>query len=119
MKFLLPLIFICLFAASCGNRNKIKIPADIICQDTMINVLTDFHLVQASQRMGITIDTADTASFTSFDYVWKKHHVTEAEYKKSLDFYSHNPRILDSIYETVLTNLNRDKAELSGKKHSK
>ena len=119
MRILLPLLLICLFGASCSNSNKIKIPADIIAKDTMAGILTDVHLVQASQRMGITIDTADTGAFTSFIYVWKKHHITEAEYKKSLDFYTHNPGILDSIYETVLTNLNKQKVELSGKKHLK
>ncbi len=85
----------------------------------MVSVLTDVHLVQASQQLYIAIDTADTAAFTSFNYVWKKHHITEAEYKKSLDFYSHNPSILDSIYENVLTNLSKEKAELSGKKNLK
>jgi len=82
----------------------------------MVDVLTDVHLVQASQRMEFVIDSADTGSYTSFDYVWKKHRITEEEYNKCLDFYSHNPKILDSIYERVLNNLNKEKAELQGKK---
>ncbi len=85
----------------------------------MVEVITDVHLVQASQRMGMVIDTADTAAFTSFNYVWKKHRITENDYKKSLDFYTHNPSVLDSIYEKVLNNLSRQKALLMGKKHIK
>ncbi len=82
----------------------------------MVDVLTDVHLVQASQRMSTVLDSADTGTSTSFMYVWKKHHTTEDEYKKCLDFYSHNPAILDSIYEKVLNNLSRQKAMLLGKK---
>jgi hypothetical protein len=105
--------------ASCSDSKKIKIPEDVLSRDTMAIVLTDIHLVQASQRLGVVMDTTDTVSYTSFRYVWNKHHITEAEYKKSLDFYTHSPGMLDSIYEKVLTNLSRQKAELSGKEHSK
>lgn len=93
-----------------------KIPKDVLSPDTMVDVLTDVHLVQASQRLGMVIDSADTASYTTFNYVWKKHRITEDEYKKCLDFYSHNPSILDSIYEKVLNNLSKQKAVLLGKK---
>jgi hypothetical protein len=117
---LLPSIFIFyLFSASCGNGNKVKIPGGILSRDTMVEVITDVHLVQASQRLNIPIDTADTSTSNTFNYVWKKHHITEADYKKNLDFYSHNPSILDSIYEKVLNNLSQQKAELLGKKTPK
>ena len=119
MKLLLSVFVFCLLFISCGNGNKIKIPKDVICQDSMVEVITDVHLVQASQRMGIRMDSTDTGRFTSFNYVWKKHHITEAEYKKSLDFYTHNASILDSIYENVLNNLSRQKAELLAQKHLK
>lgn len=87
----------------------------MLCEDTMVEVLTDVHLVQAAQRMSMVIDTADTSLAATFNYVWKKHHITEAEYKKNIDFYSHNPGMLDSIYEKVLNNLSKQKAELQGK----
>lgn len=119
MRLFFPLFIFCLIALSCGNKNKIKIPPDILGQDTMVEVITDVHLVQASQRMGLPIDSADTGAFTSFNYIWKKHRITENEYKKCLDFYTHNPSVLDSIYEKVLNNLSRQKAELMGKKHPK
>jgi hypothetical protein len=115
MKLLLPIFSICLMVASCSNKNKAITPVGVLGRDTMASVIADVHLVQASQRMGMVLDTTDTCAFTSTEYVWKKHHITEAEYEKSLDYYSHNTGILDSIYEKVLTNLNRQKAELSGK----
>jgi len=62
-------------------------------------------------------DTADTGKHNPFNYVWKKHHITEDDYKKSLDFYTHNPNELDSIYENVLNDLSKQKAELLAKRH--
>jgi len=119
MKLFLSLFIFCLLSASCGNGNKIKIPKDVISKDSMVEVITDVHLVQASQRLGVVIDSADTGQFTSFEYVWRKHHITENQYKKSLDFYTLNPSLLDSIYENVLNNLSKQKAELLAKKHLK
>jgi len=91
----------------------------VICEDTMVDVITDVHLIQTAQRMGLPIDSADTGSLTSFNYVWKKHHITETDYKKSLDFYTHNPAILDSIYENVLNSLSKQKALLLAKQRPK
>jgi len=119
MKLLLPLFIFFLFSTSCSNSNKVKIPADVLCQDTMVAVIADVHLTQASHQMSVPIDSGDTSTLTSFRYVWKKHHISEAEYNKSLDFYSHHPHVLSQIYEDVLKNLSKEKAELSGKYNSK
>lgn len=120
MRCLLPLIVICVFVVSCGKKNAIKIPQDVICRDTMVDVLTDIHLVKASQQLGMAINPMDTShTGTPFDYVWAKHHITQNEYEKSLDFYTHNPAVLDSIYENVLNNLSKQRAELLAKRHFK
>ncbi len=81
----------------------------------MVEVITDVHLIQAAQRMNMIIDSTDTGTVATFNYVWKKHHITESDYKKNLNFYTHNPAILDSIYEKVLNNLSKQKAVLQGK----
>lgn len=116
MKLFLPIFIFCLLSASCGNGNKVKIPKDVIPPDSMVEVLTDIHMVKAAQQLGMVIDTTDTSKFISFNYVWKKHRITEGQYKKSLDFYTHNPATLDSIYENVLSNLSKQKALLLAKK---
>jgi Domain of unknown function (DUF4296) len=119
MKLWSFLFVFCLFAASCGRGNKMEIPKDVMSRDTMVDVLTDVHLIKAAQQMGMILDPSDTSKTASFEYVWKKHHITEAEYQKSLDFYTHNPAILDSIYENVLNNLSKQKAELLAKRRLK
>lgn len=91
----------------------------MLCQDTMVEVLTDIHLVKAAKQMNMVMDTADTNKSDPFEYVWKKHHITEDAYNKSLDFYTRNPNVLDSIYENVLNNLSKQKAELLAKRHLK
>src|SRR5579862_5118693 len=112
MRLFPAVVIFCLLAVSCANKNKIKVPQDVLCQDTMVGVLTDIHLAKASQQLGIAIDSADTGKHDPFQYVWKKHHITEDDYKKSLDFYAHNPNVLDSIYENVLNDLSKQKAQL-------
>lgn len=119
MKSLLPLFIFCLFFTSCSHNKKVKIPEDVLCQDTMVEVLTDIHLVKAAQQLNMVIDSADTNKSAPFEYVWKKHHITEDEYKKSLEFYTYNSNMLDSIYENVLNNLSKQKAELLAKRHLK
>lgn len=85
----------------------------------MVDVLTDIHLVKAAQQMGMMINPKDTQKVSPFDYVWQKHHITQAGYQKSLDFYTHHPAVLDSIYENVLNNLSKERAELQAKRHLK
>jgi hypothetical protein len=117
MKLILPVFIFSLLSVSCSNSNKIKIPKDVICQDTMVDILTDIHVVKASQQMGIAIDTADTNKEAMFESIWKKHRITQKEYEKSMDFYTHNSGVLDSMYEKVLNNLSKEKAELLAKRH--
>ena len=116
MKIWLPIFLLSLLIYSCSSNDKVNIPADILPPDTMVQVLTDIHLTQASHQMAIPIDTSDTTALITFNYVWKKHHITDSMYKKNLAFYSIHTRLLDSIYEKVLGNLSRQKAELLGKK---
>ena len=114
------LIIVSVFSASCSKKGKVEIPKDVICRDTMVDVLTDIHLVKASQQLGMAINPKDTSHIgTPFDYVWAKHHITQTEYEKSLDFYTHNPGVLDSIYESVLNNLSKERAELLAKRRFK
>lgn len=119
MRIFLSCFIVCLFITSCGNGNKVKIPKDVISSDTMVDVLTDIHLVKAAQQMGMVLNPNDTGKVSAFEYVWQKHHITQEEYQKSLNFYTLHPAVLDSIYENVLNNLNKERAELQAKRHLK
>lgn len=101
---------------SCDNANKVKIPAGIMPRDSMASVLTDVHLVKAARQLGLVLDTADSNGTGTFNYVWKKHRITEQQYAKSLDFYTHHPALLDSVYEDALNNLNKERAQLLAKR---
>jgi len=117
MKKLL-LLFFAYVLISCHGGNSPHVPADIIQPDSLVVVLTDVHIFQASLQLGYI--RGDSAQFAAkaFEEVLKKHHLTQEQYSKSLKYYCYHPALLDDVYEKVLNNLSQQKAEMLGKKHS-
>jgi hypothetical protein len=109
----LPFIFL-YFLLSCKSKNHVTIPTGIVVPDTMIEILSDVHLLQASAQLGYSQNTKDTTIQLAYQSLWKKHNLTESSYNEDMQFYCDHPRLLDSVYEKVLSNLNRKKAELMG-----
>lgn len=107
-------ILIC--ATSCGRKRVEKIPSGIVVPDTMVKVLVDVHLLQASIQLGIGQDGQDTNTKAAFERIWKKHSMTEDKYNKSIEFYTLHPSVLDSIYDKVINTLSLQKAQLMGNK---
>jgi len=103
---------------SCNSSKSFRAPAGIVQPDSMVEVLTDVHIFQATLQLGYFKNDTAGASNKAFESILKKHHLSDEEYNKSLKFYSYNPEIFDDIYEKVLSNLSQQKAELMGKKHS-
>jgi len=113
----LPLILAYLLF-SCHSKNYVAIPKDIISPDSMVVILAEAHIIQASALQGYSQNSKDTTIDMAYQTMWKKHHITDSTYTQSLRFYCNNARLLDSIYEKVLTNLNQQKIELMGAKHA-
>jgi len=101
----------------CHKHTSTKIPADIIQPDSLVQVLTDVHILQATMQLGYNQKDSINNSQQAFQSLWKKHHMTQSEYEKDMKFYSYHPDLLDSVYEKVLSNLGEQKAELLGRKH--
>ena len=118
MKGLLKLLllFTLLYLTACNKSKKVKVPEGIIIPDSMIQVLTDVHIAEASAQMGLIQAGKDSLSKEAFDGLYKKHHITEADYHTSLNYYLAHPSLLDSVYDKVLNNLSQQKAEMMGKK---
>ncbi len=117
MKRLLFLFFIYTLS-SCQSGGFAHVPAGIIVPDSMVTVLTDVHIFQATLQLGYIREDSARLVAKAFDDVLKKHHLTEDEYSKSIKYYSYHTSLLDGIYEKVLSNISQQKAELLGKKHS-
>jgi hypothetical protein len=107
--------FICTLS-SCGAGNSAKIPKGIVPPDTMVSVIADIHLLQSSVILGYSRNNTDTNITQAYKSLWLKHHLTEESYNENVKYYCEHPKILDSVYEKVLTNLNQQKVELMGSK---
>jgi len=109
-------LFIMYFLLSCKSKNHINFPAGIVSPDTMVQILSDANVLQASAQLGYSTSDKDTSVQMAYQSLWKKHNLTENSYDQNMQFYCDHPKLLDSIYEKVLSNLNRRKAELMGPK---
>ena len=106
-------ILLCLFI-SCHKGNNMHVPSNIVCPDSMVQVLTDVHILQATFQLGFFKNDSVQAAHQAFIAVLKKHHLTEKDYNRATRYYSYHPVLLDSIYEKVLDNLSEQRAKLQG-----
>jgi hypothetical protein len=107
-----------LWLLSCNGGKSFSAPAGIIQPDTLVEVLTDVHIFQATIQLGNFQNDSAGKVNKAFEAILKKHRLSDEEYNRSLKFYSYRPDVFDDIYEKVLNNLSQQKAELMGKKHT-
>ncbi len=91
------LMLVALFAgmASCGK----SIPDDIIQPEDMENLLYDYHL--ASTMTNSLSYTENYKKKAYYEYVFRKHNVTEAEFDSSMVWYTRHNDELAAIYERL------------------
>lgn len=82
---------------------KIKRPDNLIPEDKMKDILTDYHLAKA-----ISNDIPYNESYKKEaykNYVFKKHGITESEFDSSMVWYSRNTKEIEKIYEDIETRI--------------
>jgi len=97
MKSLLSLFFMMIFFIACDSG---KPPKGTIGEKEMIDVLTDVHLVDG-YASAMYADSARNAVAAMYMAVYKKHNTDSLGIRKSLEYYSHNPANLKTMYESV------------------
>src|SRR6476659_4261663 len=100
-----------LLLMACSKKEP-GIPPAIISPDKMVGILTDVHIAQAAVS---TYNVGDTVKYSVSDYmpaIFKNHAITKEQFDSSLQYYSSNPALLDSIYKEVLEELSRKEGEL-------
>lgn len=88
--------------AGCGR----KIPSDIIQPVEMEDLLYDYHL--ASSMANSLSYSENYKKEAYYQYVFEKHHVTEAEFDSSMVWYSRNSDMLAGMYEKLQKRLDRE-----------
>lgn len=106
--------FFLIFLVSCGSSDKeIKVPRHLIQPDEMVSILVDFHLCEAALVEDQT-KGRDMNLFTNHYYntILQKHNISRKKMLTSLQFYTANMKLLQKVYEEVVTELNTMESEV-------
>ena len=98
---------------SCSNSNE-KTPENICAKTTFKSILKEIHLAEAAFELNKAknIEDANNKLGIRYFHIYKKHQVSEMEFKKTLDYYSKNPKKLEQIYADILAQLTKEKSTL-------
>ena len=92
---LFSLAVICLVLLGCKPQR----PKDVLSERTMENIMVDYHLAQGMAELAES--DAEAVRYKYTQAVFKKHHVTEAEFDTSLVYYFENAEKFSEIYKNV------------------
>lgn len=89
---------------------KVEIPKDVLSEQKMEDVLYDYHIAKAM---------ADEISYDErykkviyIESVFKKHHITQADFDSSMVWYTRNLELLSHVYERVNKRLEKEKESI-------
>lgn len=86
---------------SCSEKEE-----GVLSEEKMVDVLKEIHLSDALLNDKRIFDRSIPDSALSYySFVWVKHQVSFADFKKSLAYYTENPLVFENIYDSVLSEL--------------
>ena len=96
------LILSLLFLLACGE--KTNVPKDVLAVPQMTDVLWDMMLADELVANNLPIDTGSVRFDTSiviYSQIAEAHNTTQAQFKKSLNFYKTRPDLMKVILDTL------------------
>lgn len=96
-KYVIGGCLLALVGGLCGCGKKI--PSDVIQPEVMEPLLYDYHL--ATTLSSDLVYTENYKKDAYLNYVFQKHHVTEAEFDSSMVWYSRHTVHLTAMYENL------------------
>jgi Domain of unknown function (DUF4296) len=103
-----------LFIAACSNRSEI--PGDIIPPDSMRLIMKDIIIAGEYSDQFISKDSTrpnkKKANQELYEAIFKIHHTSREEVKKSLSFYESRPDLNKKIFDSLAADANRRRTEL-------
>ncbi|MCO5275389.1 MAG: DUF4296 domain-containing protein [Flavobacteriales bacterium] len=98
------LVAIGLFLAACGGGEPI--PDTPLDRATFEQVLAGSLLIEARTKQDLQVDPKAGASpQAAYDELFRKHGVTEADFKATYNAYLAKPEELKAVYQDVLNDL--------------
>lgn len=114
-KFHYLFLILIAFLSSCRDKNN-DVPKDVIPPAKMTELLVDFHLAESSLAVMQYRDQKTSPLSTHlYDTILKKYNLSQKDFKKSMDYYSHHLEQMSKIYEDVITQLNKKQTEIQEK----
>ncbi|MBO7302204.1 MAG: DUF4296 domain-containing protein [Bacteroidaceae bacterium] len=104
LRVIFPLFFFVLISCEVG------IPDNIVPPKKMESFLYDYHLVQS---MASEYSSWDYKEKLFYDYIFKKHNITQERFDSSLIWYNRYPKRLKRIYENLEVRLEAEVASLN------
>ncbi|WP_299821680.1 DUF4296 domain-containing protein [uncultured Pontibacter sp.] len=111
MKRLFYILF-CFSLFACGN-NQSKAPADLVPRDKMVQILADIHIAEAQVESRVVYPDTALMAFTYQEReVFKKHGVTEQQFRDTYSYYKDNLKEMDALYEIIVDTLSLRETKL-------
>lgn len=109
---LLAFCFLVFGTISCKEEKKETIPAGLIGKDTMVMIISEFHLLEASLGVKIFEDKKiiETRNLLKAK-IYKDYGVSKEKFFKSYRYYAQNNQLIDSIYTNVISEISKRQAE--------
>jgi len=113
MRMIFFFAFLAIFSAC---RNDDDIPRGIIPKENMSKILWD--VIQADQfsTQYLLKDSAKwhvkSETMKLYDEVFKIHHISKAEFEKSLQFYLGHPDITKTMFDSLSAQANRQRSQV-------
>ena len=94
---------------------EIEMPTGIVSEREFANMLKDVHLAEAAFELNKTksMKNAKNALANSYQSIYKKHSIDEADFSNTLSYYALHPEKLEAIYTTVLEELSKERTTLN------
>lgn len=117
MKKIIGILIILITLWAC-DEEVVKKPEHLIKEKTMISMLVDIHLAEATFNMQGKGDEKlkNTTSADFYYSVLDKYHVQDSVFENSLIYYTSNPKNFEKMYRKVMSRLSETEQEFSGRK---
>lgn len=119
LKFAI-ITFSLLFFSSCSvEKEEVEIPDNVLPLTKMTEVLKDIHLTQShidNERLHNPYIMDSVSDY--YQSVYSKHNISKQVYDSSVRFYSLNVILMDSIYNTIFTDLKLEELALKDVKYN-
>jgi len=99
-----------LFMSSCSR------PKGVLSQGTMADVLVEMHKVDAVMAERNLVYVRYSMKAPYYNYILKKHGVTQAQFDSSLVWYTKNPQQFENIYAKVIDKLTKLQTDVNAYK---